>query len=80
MFRLQAAIVSEKSTVFSPPEPLWLIGELIVYSCSVVVVFDVVNHFQTSSPPKPFRQSKPNFMWSLLGKGKPKFVKMVQVT
>ena len=34
----------------------------------------VVYSFQTSSPPKPLGQSKPNFMWSLLGKGGPKFV------
>ena len=26
-------------------------------------------HFQTSSTLKPLGQSKPNFMWSLLGKG-----------
>ena len=32
------------------------------------------SHFQTSSPPKPLGQSKPNFMWSLLGKGERKFV------
>ena len=29
----------------------------------------VHSHFQTSSPLKPLGQSKPNFMWSLLGKG-----------
>ena len=52
-----------------------LVGELIVYPCSVVVVVVVVvNHFQTSSSPKPLGQSKPNFMWSLLGKGERKFV------
>ena len=28
-----------------------------------------IHLFQTSSPLKPFGQSKPNFMWSLLGKG-----------
>ena len=32
------------------------------------------SHFQTSSPLKPLGQSKPNFMWSLLGKGERKFV------
>ena len=48
-----------------------LIGELIVYTCSGVVV---VHHFQTSSPAKLLGQLKPNLMWSLLGKGKPKFV------
>ena len=31
-------------------------------------------HFQTSSPLKPLGQSKPNFMWSLLGKGERKFI------
>ena len=55
-----------------------LTGELIGYpwirrpsSSSVVVVRP---HFQTSSALKPLGQSKPNFMWSLLGKGEPKFV------
>ena len=48
-----------------------LIGELIVYPCSVVVVVVVVvvHNFQTSSSLKPLGQSKPNFMWSILGKG-----------
>ena len=45
----------------------------------VVVVIVVVNHFQTSSPPKPVGQSKPNFMWSLLGKGERKFILMLRV-
>ena len=49
-----------------------LIGELIVYPFTVVVVV-FVGYFQTSSPPKPLGQSKPNFMWSLLEKGEPKF-------
>ena len=39
-------------------------------SSSVVVR----SHFQTSSPLKPLGQSKPNFMWSLLGKGERKFI------
>ena len=39
-----------------------LIGELIVYPCSGVVVVVVVHNFKTSSPPKPLGQSKPNFM------------------
>ena len=30
--------------------------------------------FQTSSPLKPLGQSKPNFMWSLTGKGERKFI------
>ena len=51
-----------------------LIGELIVYPCSVVVVVVLVHHFQRSSPLKLLDQSKPNFMWSLLGKGERKFV------
>ena len=34
----------------------------------------VRSHFQTSSPLKPLGQSKPNFMWSLLGKGERKFI------
>ena len=36
------------------------------------VVVDV-NHFQISTP-KPLGQSKPNFIWSLLGKGERKFI------
>ena len=51
-----------------------LISELIVYPCSGVVVVVVVHHFQTSSPPKSLDQSMPNFKWSLLGNGEPKFV------
>ena len=38
-----------------------LTGELIVYPCSVV-------RFQRSFS-KPLGQSKPNFMWIILGKG-----------
>ena len=41
-----------------------LIGELIVYQWSVVVV---VHNAQTFSSQKPLGRSKPNFMWSLLG-------------
>ena len=50
-----------------------LIGELIGYSWSGVRPLassvGVVRRkqFQTSSSPKPLGQSKPNFMWSLLG-------------
>ena len=40
-----------------------LIGELIGYSWSGVVLHNA----QRSSSPKPLGQSKPNFMWSLLG-------------
>ena len=53
-----------------------LTGELIVYPCSGVRPASVVVHpsvrrpqFQRSSPLKPLGQSKPNFMWSILGKG-----------
>ena len=38
----------------------------MVYPCSVVVVG---HNVQRSSPLKPLSQSKPNFMWSLLGMG-----------
>ena len=59
----------------SSPEPSGSQGELIVYPCSVVRTSSVVRpQFQTSSPLKPIGQSKPNFMWSLLGKGEGKFV------
>ena len=54
-----------------------LTGELIGYPWirrPSVVRPSVRSHFQTSSPLKPLGQSKPNFMWSLLGKGEPKFV------
>ena len=58
-----------------------LTGELIGYpwirrpSSSVRPSSVVVrSHFQTSSPLKPLGQSKPNFMWSLLGKGERKFI------
>ena len=69
-------------TVISSPEPLGSQGELIVYpssrrpSSSVrpSVVRPSVHHFQRSSPLKPLDQSKPNFMWSLLGKGERKFI------
>ena len=53
-----------------------LSGELIGYpwirrpSSSSVVR----SHFQTTSPQKPLGQSKPNFMWSFLGKGERKFI------
>ena len=36
--------------------------------------------FQTSSSQKPHAQSKPNFMWSLLGYGERKFVRGIWVT
>ena len=40
----------------------------------VVVVVVVVHSVQTSSPLKLLGQSKPNFMWSLFGKGERKFI------
>ena len=45
-----------------------LIGELIVYPCSVVPPSVVCrrSQFQKSSSPKPLARSKPNFIWSLL--------------
>ena len=43
-----------------------------------VHVYD--HHFQSSSSLKPLAQSKPNFMWSLLGKKERKSIKMVQAT
>ena len=60
------------NAIFRSPEPKAQLGELIVYPWSGVVV--VIHNFQTSSPQKPLVQSEPNFMWSLLGKGGPKFV------
>ena len=57
--------------IVSSPEPLGSQGELIVYASSrrpsYVVRPSVVHNAQTSSPQKPLGQSKPNFMWSLLG-------------
>ena len=53
-------------------------GELIVYPCSGVRCdrrhcLQHHQQFQTSSTLKPLGQSKPNFMWILLGKGEQKF-------
>ena len=45
-----------------------LTGELIGYPW-IRRPSVVRSHFQTSSPLKPLCQSKPNFMWTLLGKG-----------
>ena len=64
---------------FSSPEPLGSLGELIGYPwirrpSSVVRPSSVRPHFQTSSTLKRLGQSKPNFMWSLIGKGERKFV------
>ena len=65
------------TVIFSSPEPLGSKGELIVYPSSRRPSSSVgpsVHHFQRSSPLKPLDQSKPNFMWSLLGKGERKFI------
>ena len=58
--------------IFSSHELLGSQGELIVYPSSRRLSSSV-HHFQISSL-EPLRQSKPNFMWSLLGKGERKFV------
>ena len=34
---------------------------------------------ETSSPLKPLGQSKPNFIWSILGKGERKFIYMTKM-
>ena len=47
-------------------------GGCVALPRGYILVYD--HHFQTSSPLKPLGQSKPNFMWSLLGKGERKFV------
>ena len=62
--------------VISSPEPSGSQGELIVYPFSGVCNGGGgrLQQFQTSSPLKPLGQSKPNFMWSLLGKGEQKFI------
>ena len=54
---------------FSSPEPLGSKGDY-----SIPIRPASVHHFQRSSPLKPLGQSKPNFMWSLLGKGERKFI------
>ena len=58
-----------RKPVFSSPEPLGPHGELIVYPSS-----RRPSVFQRSSSLKPTGQSKTNFIWSLLGKGEPKFI------
>ena len=51
-----------------------LTAALIGYPWSGVRPSFVRPQFQRSSPLKPLGQSKPNFMWSLLGKGERKFI------
>ena len=65
---------------FSSPEPK--IGELIVYPWSGVRRRrpSVVHNAETSSSQKQFGRSKPNFMWSLLGKRERNFVRGIWVT
>ena len=77
-FSFMMANESSGYFVISLPEPLGSQGELIVYPCSGVRCDRHCRRrrqqFQTSSHLKPLGQSKPNFMWSLLGKGEPKFI------
>ena len=61
----------ENPIIISSPEPLGSQSELIVYPLSRCRPLSV---FQRSSPLKPLGQSKPNFIWSLLGKGERKFI------
>ena len=58
--------------IFSAHLSRRLTGELIVYPW--IWHPSLRSHFQTSSPLKPLGQSKPNFKWSLLGKGERKFL------
>ena len=71
-------------THFSPPEPKahrWAYRIPMVRRPSSVRPSSVRrSQFQTSSSPKALGQSKPNFMWSLLGKGERKFVRGIWVT
>ena len=64
-----ARMISERTfteeSLFDSPVPLGSQGDLVVYPCSGV--HPSVNHFQRYSL-KPFAQSKPNFVWSILGK------------
>ena len=48
------------SSIFSSSQRL--IGELLVCIHAPASVVIVVNHFQTSSPPKPLGHSMPKFM------------------
>ena len=61
----------ENPIIISSPELLGSQSELIVYPSSRCRLLSV---FQRSSPLKPLGQSKPNFIWSLLGKGERKFI------
>ena len=61
----------ENPIIISSPELLGSQSKLIVYPSSRCRPLSV---FQRSSPLKPLGQSKPNFIWSLLGKGERKFI------
>ena len=75
MNTLEIIASCDLENVFSSPEPSGSQGELLVYLCSGArhcrpsVVYSV----QTSSPLK-LGQSKPNFMWNLLGTGEQRFI------
>ena len=62
----------QNKILVSSPEPPGSQGEIIVYPFSGVCNCGR-QQFQKSSPLKPLGQSKPNFMWSLLGKGEQEF-------
>ena len=49
-------------------------GELTVYPCSGICRRPSSVHNVQTSFLKPLGQSKPNFMWSLLGKGEQKYI------
>ena len=61
------------NNLFSSPEPSGSQGANAPASVNVVVVV-VVHNVQTSSTLNPLGQSKTDFLWSLLGKGKRKFI------
>ena len=64
-------IVQDIEPVFNSAEPL---GSHAPSSFVVVVVDVVAFNVQMPSPLKPLGQSEPNFIWSNLRKGEPKFV------
>ena len=72
--------LSGRLSIISSPEPLGSQSELIAFQwirrpLSVrhpSVRKSVFHNAQTSSSQKPLGRSKPNFMWSLLGKGETK--------
>ena len=62
---------------------IMLMGKKLTPGCCLSLpqgYIHVYDHYlQTSSPLKLLGKSMPNFMWSFLGKGELKFIKMVQV-